>query len=199
MKKIAITGGLASGKTSVCQILQSLGAYVISADAIVHRLFSPSSELYNKVVELLGSGILDEHRINRAKVAKIVFCDPVKLQQLEALLHPAVRKEIELEYRQIQQNNPPLLFVAEIPLLFESASENFFDDVVAVIAPDAICRARFFSTTGYSDEEFIARTSRQLPMAIKASKANYVIVNDSTPMALEQKVKALYETLVKQV
>jgi dephospho-CoA kinase len=191
LRKIAITGGLAAGKTSVCQILRSLGAHVISADAIVHRLLSPTSELHDKIVALLGPDILDEQRIDRAKVAKKVFRDPEKLKQLEELLHPAVRKEIELDYRQAQQNNPRSLFVAEIPLLFESSSEDFFDDVVAVIAPESICRSRFAAATGYGDDEFFARASRQLPAADKAHKADFTIVNDSTPAALEQKVKDL--------
>jgi dephospho-CoA kinase len=196
LRKIAITGGLAAGKTSVCLILRSLGAHVISADGIVHRLLSPSSELYDRVVGLLGSNIVNEQRIDRAKVARIVFRDPVKLQQLEELLHPAVRKEIELDYRQIQKNNPPLLFVAEIPLLFESSSEDFFDAVVAVMAPEKLCRARFASASGHGDEEFFVRTNRQLPADIKAHKADFIIVNDGTLAALEQKVKVLYETLV---
>lgn len=195
LRKIAITGGLAAGKTSVCQILRSLGAHVISADAIVHRLLSPSSELHDKVVELLGSDILDGQRIDRAKVAKKVFGDPAKLQQLEKLLFPAVRKEIELDYRQAQRNNPDSLFVAEIPLLFESSNEDFFDAVVAVIAPENLCRARFSATSGYGSDEFLLRSSRQLPAEVKAQKAHYTIINDSTLVELEKKVKDLYPTL----
>ncbi len=196
LRKIAVTGGLAAGKTYVCQILRSLGAHIISADAIVHRLLSPSSELHDKVIDLLGHDILDEQRIDRVKVAKKVFRDPTKLQQLEELLHPAVRKEIELDYRQAEQNNPQSLFVAEIPLLFESSSEDFFDAVVAVIASDDICRTRFAATTGYGDEEYFARRSRQLPDAVKMRKADFTIVNDSTLVALEAQVKDLYKTLV---
>lgn len=198
MKKIAVTGGLAAGKTSVCRILQNLGAYVISADTIVHRLLSPSSEIYSKVINLLGSDILDGQRIDRDKVAQKVFRDAHKLQQLEALLHPAVRKEIEINYQQVQQNNPPFLFVAEIPLLFESANEDFFDAVVAVVAPEPICRARFFASTGYGEDEFTVRSKRQMSAEEKAAKADYVIINDDSSIVLEQKVKALYETLVTQ-
>lgn len=196
LRKIAITGGLAAGKTSVCQVLQSLGAHVISADAIVHRLFSHNSELYHKVIDLLGSDIVNKQRIDRAKVARIVFRDPVKLQQLEKLLHPAVRKEIELDYQKIEQNNPPSLFVAEIPLLFESSNEDFFDVIVAVVAPQELCRARFTSSGENTDEEFFARANRQLPAELKAQMADVIIVNDSTPAVLEQKVKNLYQTLV---
>ena len=195
LRKIAITGGLAAGKTSVCQILRNLGAHVISADAIVHRLLSPTSELHDKVVELLGSDILDGQRIDRAKVAKKVFRDPAKLVQLEKLLHPAVRKEIELDYQQAQKTNPNSLFVAEIPLLFESANEDFFDAVVAVIAPENLARARFSALSGKGDDEFNLRSERQLPAELKAKRAHYTIVNDSTLAELEKKVKDLYPTL----
>ncbi len=196
LRKIAVTGGLSAGKTSVCQILHSLGAHVISADAIVHRLLSPSSEIHDNVVTLLGRDILDEQCINRTKVAKKVFHDPHLLHQLEELLHPAVQQEIEKEYQRIQQNNPPLLFVAEIPLLFESSSEDYFDDIVAVIASEEISRVRFAMSTSHGNEEFSARASRQLPAEVKAQRADFVIVNDGTFAALEEKVKALYETLV---
>lgn len=196
LRKIAITGGLAAGKTSVCEIFRSLGAHVISADAIVHRLLSPTSEFHDKVVGLLGPDILDEQRIDRVKVAKKVFRDPVLLRQLEALLHPAVRKEIELEYRHTQQNNPPSLFVVEIPLLFESSSEGLFDEVIAVVAPEEICRARFAEATGYGDEEFLARSGRQLPASVKAERADFVIVNDDTFAVLKERTKNLYQTLV---
>ncbi len=196
MRKVAITGGLAAGKSSVCQVLHSLGAHVISADAIVHRLLSPDSELHNKVIDLLGSDVVNEQRIDRAKVARIVFCDQVKLRQLEELLHPAVRKEIELDYQKLQKTNPPPLFVAEIPLLFETSNEDYFDDVVAVVAPENLCRARFTSTSGHTDEEFFARSKAQLPDTFKAEKANFIIINDGTLDVLEKKVTILYETLV---
>jgi len=86
--KIAITGGVASGKSSVCRFFQELGAYVVNADAIVHKLLDPSSDLGKQIIQLFGT-------LSRKRLSEIVFEDPEKLEKLEKLLHPAVLKKIE--------------------------------------------------------------------------------------------------------
>ena len=94
-KKIAITGNLASGKSTVCQFFKEQGAYVVSSDEIVHQLLSPETNIGKKVIALLGKDIVVEDRLNREAIAKIVFRDRQLLLRLEELLHPEVQKEIE--------------------------------------------------------------------------------------------------------
>ena len=120
LRKIAITGGLSCGKSSVCRIFKELGAYVISADEVVHQLLSPTTNLGRQVISLLGADIVVDKQIDRSKIAKKVFKQPALLQSLENLLHPAVRDEIEKQYQQIANQPSPPLFVVEIPLLFET-------------------------------------------------------------------------------
>lgn len=193
LKKVAVTGGLSSGKTSVCQILKELGAYTISADEIVHQLLSPKTKVGQKVVNLLGPEIHRSGNLDRSIIAKIVFSDAKKLLALERLLHPAVIEELEKRYIQVQNEAKYSLFVAEIPLLYESENEHLFDYVVAVIADSKLCQKRFETAAKkYPQNEFEKRMSRQWDPKEKAVKANFVITNNGSIDELKQQVKNLY-------
>ncbi len=164
MKKIAITGGLSSGKTSVCRMLKELGAHVVSADEIVHRLLSPKAPLGQAIIQLLGEKIVKGEAFDRTQIANEVFTHPQKLSALEKLLHPAVLQEIEKEFERETSKNARPLFIAEIPLLYESESETQFDAVVAIIADEALAKERF-----QNPEEFEKRMARQLDPNQKAA------------------------------
>ncbi len=196
MKKVAITGGLSSGKSSVCRILKHLGAYTVSADEIVHQLLSPHTRIGHKVLDLLGQEILKEGHFDRAKIAEIVFAEPKKLKKLEAILHPAVIEAINTLYSQVKAENTHALFVAEIPLLFESESERYFDKIVAVIADPKIAKKRFQLHTPYSFDEFERRMAQQLAPSSKAAKADFTIINNGSLDELETLTKQLYQSLI---
>lgn len=198
LRKIAITGGLSCGKSSVCRILKEQGAYVVSADKIVHHLLSSDTNFGQEVVKLLGPEILVEGKIDRSKVADIVFNDLELLYALEHLIHPAVEKEIDIEYQK-QQNllKPPPLFVAEIPMLYEAKGEKNYDKVVCVIADLKVCRKRFTETTGYEKTEFDHRMARQISLSDKALLADYVIHNNGTISDLQTETIKLYQKLIK--
>jgi dephospho-CoA kinase len=197
--KVAITGGLSSGKSSVCRIFKELGAYVMSADAIVHQLLLANEILGNEIVELLGEDVLVDGKIDRSVVARKVFHDSQLLQKLEALLHPAVREAVEQEYQaQRKSPAPPPLFVVEIPLLFETGGERFYDTTVAVIADEELCRRRYAQRTGQGANEFDRRNSRQLSQQEKAAKADHVIVNNGDINQLEENARQLYQKLLNQ-
>lgn len=196
LKKLAVTGNLSCGKSSVCRILKELGAYVISADNIVHQLLSPETNLGREVIQLLGPHILVNNKIDRSIISQIVFFEPQLLQALEKIIHPAVYKEIESDYQK-QQNieHPPKLFVAEIPLLFESGGEKNYDFTLAVVADPKLCLKRFLEKTKYDQQEFELRNARQLPGLSKASRADYVIMNSGSLESLQEKTMELYQEL----
>ncbi len=188
LRKVAITGGLAAGKTSVCRILKSCGAYVISADEIVHQLLSPHTNIGQQVVKLLGTDIFSGEEFDRKKISERVFSSPEKLDALEKILHPAVFNEIEKRYEQVKDRPEYSIFVAEIPLLYESEKNtNFYDFIVAVVADEKRCTERFGST-----QEYHRRMTRQLPQELKAKQANFTIVNNGDLEQLKTNVLNLF-------
>lgn len=190
LKKIAITGGVASGKSTVCQLFQKLGAYVVSADAIAHELLDPNTDLGQQILSMLGDGFVQNGKINRPLVAEKVFRDPKKLHELEQILHPEILKRIEFEYESVSHTGRYSLFIAEIPLLFEIGAEKFYDVTIAVIADETVAKQRFSN-----ESEYKRRMSRQWSPEQKATKANYTIKNNGSLNDLEDQVKQLNAVL----
>jgi dephospho-CoA kinase len=180
LKKIAVTGGFAAGKSTVCRIFAEYGAYTVDADAITHRLLTLETAIGKKVVALLGPEIVTNNQINRKKIASIVFSNPEKLKALEAILHPAVRQEIGAEYDRVKNNPSYVLFVAEVPLLYEAGMEEDFDAVIAVMRDNMT-----------PNLDMAPRIRRQLPPAVKAAKADYVLENNGDLQALRSSIQTL--------
>ncbi len=197
LRKVAITGSLSCGKSSVCRILKELGAYVVSADEIVHQLLSSDANVSQRVVKLLGTGILVNQQIDRSRVAQRVFLDNQLLKSLEEILHPAVYDEIEQQYQKQQDKNQFPLFIAEIPLLFESDGEKRFDAVIAVVANEDACFERFNKATHYDRKEFDKRMAEQMLPMEKAIRADYVIMNNGAMSDLQQPLRELYQELTE--
>lgn len=188
MRKVAVTGSVASGKTTVCQFFQELGAYVISADAIVHQLLTPSNPVGQKVIELFGDEIVVEGKIEREEIAKRVFRNPSLLTKLEKLLHPEVQKVIETTYKQVSSLSFPL-FIAEVPLLYEAGLESFYDAVIVVSANREQAKERF------KGEDFERREDRLIPLSEKILKADYLIENKGSLELLHKSVIKTFNRL----
>jgi dephospho-CoA kinase len=191
LKKIAVTGGIASGKTTVCRMFEEMGAAVCFADRVVHELL-----LEPKLVEILcrefGEQIVQNGQIDRKVLGKLVFKDSKKLKRLEELLHPIVLESMEQKYAKAEG----LFFIAEIPLLYEIGADERFDAVVAVVADEKIAKQRFMAK-GFSEEEFNDRSRRQLSAEKKAKRAHFVITNHGTLEQLREKVLQLKDELLK--
>lgn len=194
--KVAITGGLSSGKSSACRFFKELGAYVVSADEIVHTLLSPNTNLGQEIINLLGPEIVIDYQIDRSQIAKKVFENPKLLHSLEGLLHPAVYNEVEKLYHHVNECKLASLFIAEIPLLFETENTSFFDYTIAVIADSVLCQKRFQAVTGYEKKEYDKRMARQLPPEEKARRADYVIVNNGNMTEMKNAVQEIYKKLL---
>lgn len=192
LKKVAITGGLSCGKSSVCRYFKELGAHVVSADEIVHQLLSPSTPLGQQIIKLLGEDIVVDGSIDRGIIAKKVFEDQALLRSLEGLIHPVVLNEIEKQYQQVNSQGKAPLFIAEIPLLFEVASEKKFDATIAIWADPQVCKERFIATTGCEKNEYNKRMANQMPAEEKARRADYVIENSGSIEEMYQAVVNLF-------
>ncbi len=201
LKKIAVTGGMACGKSTVCHFFKEYGAYVVSADEIVHCLLSPSTEIGKEILQFLGPGIITDHnQFDRDKIADNVFRNKNLLKTMESIIHPAVKKAIDHECQKIANQKKYKVFVAEIPLLFESEYNDFssdFNAIIAVISKDEISMKRFMKASGRGEETFYQRHALQMDPKIKAKRANYVINNDGSLEDLRFAVKELYEQFCK--
>lgn len=197
LKKVAVTGGLACGKSSVCHVFKEFGAYVISSDEIVHQLLSPDTNIGRQIIDLLGSGILSNGLFDHKKIASKVFNSPDELQKLEQIIHPAVLEEVKRKYNTASADSSYTIFVAEIPLLFEVGAEEYFDRTIAVTSDNSICCKRFQDKTGYSHEDYEKRVAMQLTPQEKAEKADFVIANDASLGELKPRVKAIFNEIIK--
>lgn len=191
MRKIAVTGGLAAGKSTVCRFLKESGAYIADADEIVRRLLDRESPTGQQVIKLLGPEVITKNQIDRKKISNTVFSNPTLLKALELILHPAVLFEINRLFETMKNNKAYRFFVAEVPLLYEAHMENEFDAVIAVVTDDETARTRSTNV-----EEFDKRSRFQLPQAAKQAQATYVIKNEGDLNALKAQVTALIPQLL---
>ncbi|NGX51818.1 MAG: Dephospho-CoA kinase [Candidatus Anoxychlamydiales bacterium] len=190
LKKIAITGNLATGKSEALKSFKKLGSYTIDADEIAHELIETDFDIKKHVLDLLGKEILENGKIDRKKAAKIVFSDESKLKKLEKLIHPKVLIEIEKEYNRVKNKNFDF-FVVEIPLLFEIRYQSFFDIVITITAKDIIAKKR------YKDKDYTLRKQRQLSEVETKKISDFVIENNQSLSDLEENIKKLSITFKK--
>ena len=187
---VAITGGIGAGKTEALHAFARLGAATVSSDEIVHHLLRTDAEVKRAIVERLGEGVLTEDgAIDRARVAQRVFAKREDLAWLEALLHPLVSREYLTWREQLSRlENPPDVCVTEVPLLYEAGSQENFDKVVVITAPEDVRRRR----TKVPLEQ---RSGRLIDDEEKVRRADYSYVNDGSRRKLEAFVSSVLDDL----
>jgi dephospho-CoA kinase len=209
MLRIALTGGIACGKSTVLKLFQQQDLdriFTLSADSLVHRLYEPGTPVYRQVVDAFGEGILTpEKRIDRGKLADAAFPDPEKRKQLEAIVHPAViQGEIDWMAQVAREHPRAQIGLIEIPLLFETGSEKRFDKTIAVICTDEQKPQRFRQRhRKLSEAESLAEVERrskaQLPCEEKARRADYVINNSKGLAELDAAVRRTYKEILESM
>jgi dephospho-CoA kinase len=182
--QVGVTGGIGSGKTTVCRIFEQLGIPVYYADERAKALMVEEKRLIGKVKKLFGEeAYLPDGSLNRKWIADIVFQDAAKLEQLNAIVHPAVMNDGEKWHK--RQRNLPYT-IKESALLFEIGSEIFYDKTVAVYAPKEIRIQRAMQRDGLSRAAVEARMAKQMDDEKKAQIADYVIINDGEKLLMPQ-------------
>ncbi len=192
MKIIGITGGVATGKTTVAKFLSLLlGAEIIDADEIVHELLNPRTEVWQKVVQFFGKDILKtDSSIDRRKLGKSVFSDTSKRKRLESIIHPAVKKVIEEKIKQFKKNGKKWV-VIDIPLLFEAKMEHIVDRIIVVIRSEGAQLDALQKENGLSLKEARERIRSQLPLSEKVKRAHFVVDNNDTLQNTEKQVREI--------
>jgi dephospho-CoA kinase len=192
MIRVAVTGGIACGKSLAASMMDAAGVPVCDADAVAHRLIEPGTDAHRKVVDAFGSCILaDDGSIDRRVLGDIVFKHEEKRQRLNALLHPAVRVEIERWLRQQAQGGARMA-AAVIPLLFEADMAAGWDAVVCVACQPSLQMARLRSR-GLDEAACRARLAAQMPLAEKVKRSDFTIWNDGSPDELSESVRQVLE------
>jgi len=186
--KVAVTGGIGSGKSAVGEILQELGAVIIDSDELARTVIERGSPGYDQVLAAFGDEILTAGEIDRAKLAGLVFTKPELRKKLEGIVHPLVREAAEGIMRSIPAES---VVVNEIPLLFETDGAKRFDFVIAVQAPIEL-RIERLTQRGMKQYEIEKRLAAQASDEQRASIAHAVVVNDGSIEALRAKVEDLW-------
>jgi dephospho-CoA kinase len=197
MLNVGLTGGIASGKSTVAKMFEDKGAYLIDFDALAHFAEEPEQPAWKAIVEFFGIDILNEDgTINRAKLGQIVFSDQEKLSRLNSIVHPAVFDLWQRRIEDIRTINPHVIVVSDIPLLMEVRMQHLFDVVILVhVSPeDQIIRLR--ERNEYSRKEAESRLDTQMPIDEKIPHADYVIDNKGPIETTRSVVSAVWEELL---
>jgi len=187
MKVIGLTGGIASGKSTVTQALQNQGAVIISADKVAREVIEPGQPAWKEIVEFFGPQVLHkDQQINRAKLGEIVFDDLECLQKLNRITHPRIIEAFKDALRVIRKRDPDAIVVMEIPLLYEANLEGFCDEVWVVWVDRETQIKRLMKRDGLDRNDAIKRINAQIPLDEKARRADIVIDNSKS---IEETIK----------
>ncbi|WP_031407731.1 dephospho-CoA kinase [Geobacillus vulcani] len=177
---IGLTGGIASGKSTVSAMMRELGLPVIDADEAARAVVRPGEEAYRQIVAAFGPDIVQANgEIDRVKLGAIVFHDEEERKKLNAIVHPAVRRKMLAEKEALVRSGAKTV-VLDIPLLFESGLTAWVDKILVVYVDDDVQLRRLMERNGFTEEEARARIRAQWPLAEKIKQADAVINNNGT-------------------
>ena len=188
MRKVAITGNIASGKSEVEKILSSLGYKLIDTDEISHSLLQNDEEIKKQILDYFGKSVFDENNnVSRKALAGIVFSDKEKLTRLEKIIHPKVFLKIGEFFN---QNKTEKICFVSVPQLFETKTHIAFDKILFISAPEELRKKRLMERNNLSEEEALLRINAQNSEKSKIEKSDFVVYNDKDLNYLKEQVSA---------
>ncbi len=195
---LGLTGGIASGKSTVAGCFAELGAAVVSADMLAREVVNPGSPVLEELVNVFGQRILTEQgSLDRVALAKQVFADPAARLRLEKITHPAIAHLSECRLAELRRA-PLSLIVYEAPLLFEAGAERRVDQVLVVLVEPQVQLERLRLRDGLSEEEAGRRIAAQWSQSDKVKRADFVIDNSGSPQQTRDMITALYKHIVRR-
>jgi dephospho-CoA kinase len=197
MLKVGLTGGIASGKSTVSEIFANLGAKILDADEVAREVLLPGQPAWTRLRQVFGEEFFHpDGTVKRKQLRKLVFADPEKRKQLNEIVHPEVIKEINRRSESWSSSDQAGVLLVDVPLLLEVGVANRFDKVVVVYASESVQIKRLLQRDGISEEEAKQALSAQMPLGKKVEQADYVIDNNGTPEETQAQVEEVWQELL---
>jgi dephospho-CoA kinase len=196
---VGLTGGIATGKSTVAETLRRLGAEVIDADQLAREVVAPGEPALAEIVREFGDVLQPDGTLDRKKLGAIVFGDTPRREQLEAITHPAIRERFQARLRELEAAGFEGLVFFDAPVMIESGNYRNMDRLVVVVTGDATQRERLMARDGMSAAEASRRMATQMPVADKAKLADYVIDNSGGRAATEARTREVFEALLAEL
>jgi len=196
---VGLTGGVSTGKSTILNDLRELGAWVLSADDASRSLTAPGGEALPAILEAFGDSVFQpDGALDRRALGEIVFHDAARRRALEAILHPAVQREMLGEIAKAEAAGAPVV-VMEVPLLYETGMDALCDEVWVAYLDDESQTLRLMNRDRLTREQAQARIQSQMPLDEKARRADVVVKTDKPAQEVHREVAHLYRDLVKRI
>ncbi len=193
--KIGLTGGIASGKSTIAKMLIERGALLVDADQVAREVVLPGEPALEAIASTFGQAVLEaDGSLNRKALGEIVFRDKASLAKLEAITHPAIRTRMQQRIHTYKEQFPERLVVADIPLLYETGQQNLYDGIMVVYVPAEIQKTRLMERNHLSEEEASRRIALQMDIEQKRKNADWVIDNSGTLAETERQLDEFWKS-----
>ena len=193
---VGLTGGVATGKSTVAKMFERCGAYTIDADLLARKVVEPGTPAWRAIVRAFGKTVLNsDHTLNRRAMAEIVFGDPPKLRRLERFIHPRVAREQVRLTRQATREDPQAVVIYDVPLLFEAGIDTRVKKIIVVTADRQTQITRLKKRNGFSRADALRRIRSQMPIKLKTAAADYLLDGTTARSHLLVQVRRLYREL----
>ena len=197
MLKIAITGGIGSGKSLVSDIFSNWGSYIFDADEEAKKILFNNETAQSEIISEFGSDVIDiNNKIDKKKLSRVAFQDEDNQLKLNTIIHPYVFQEIDKQFDKILNKGSHNIFVVDAALIYESGADTHMDYVIVVCSKIGLRTERVLSRGKISRDEFLQRSNLQWTDEDKIQLADFVIHNNETKENLEIKAKSIYRKLI---
>lgn len=196
MLKLGLTGGIASGKSTVAAMFVELGARLIDTDVIARKVVAPGGQPLKSIVEAFGPEVLDVNgELDRRRLKEHIFQNQEARKKLNAIVHPAVAAQVQAELDQIEREAPEAVALVDVPLLYETKTESRYDAVVVVYVPPQVQVQRLMTRDEVNLEAAEQSLTAQMPLEEKQKKAQFVVDNSGTLQETRKQVQAVWQVL----
>ncbi|WP_138755395.1 dephospho-CoA kinase [Paenibacillus sinopodophylli] len=193
--RIGLTGGIASGKSTIANMLVERGALLVDADQVAREIVLPGRPALEAIASTFGQAVLEQDgTLNRKALGAIVFQDKSLLAKLEAITHPAIRASMQATIHSYAEQFPNRLIIADVPLLYETKQEQLYDGIMVVYVPVEVQKTRLMKRNDVSEEEANRRVLLQMDIEQKRERADFVIDNSGSLEETKRQLDAFWES-----